>query len=101
MALNIKTQLTTREGLQVFPSYARIAYMVPNEGNLMQIAIQYWVDETNFRNGTPDFTVANREITLLTVPFDRLTDGDPLQFAHQKMVEYLESHNIVAEIVLD
>ena len=101
MALNIQTQLTTREGLNVFPSYARIAYVVSHAGTDMSISVDYWVDETNFRNGTPNFNTKLRNLNVINVPFDRLTDGDPLVFAHNKAVEYLETQNIVAQIVLD
>lgn len=100
MALNIKTQLATREGFQVFPSYARINYGVSHDGKHMFIGVNYWVDENAFRTNLNYFSPLNPNIDGFQVAYNREIDGDALTFAHEQAKILLEEKGILADIVL-
>jgi len=99
MALNIKTQLSTTEGFTAFPCYARIEYAVFATGKYMNVGIKYWISEEAYRNGFNEFRPQER-IDGFTVEFDKNVNGDPLQYAHLKAIDFLHEKGVNAQMIL-
>jgi len=100
MALNIKSTLTTKEGIPVENAYVRVIAQDGPSGTHIGIVLETFVNASAFENGLNTFEPTQFD-KVFASDYNRETDGvDVLSFAHQKAVEYLTSKGVTAEILL-
>jgi hypothetical protein len=99
MALQINTEIQTRDGFAVPNAYGRVSVTDNFDGEKVHGIVEFFVNEQAFLNGAQAFKT--NLMQWVAVPYNRATDGtDVLNIGHDALVTSLAGQGISATKVL-
>lgn len=91
MAIQVTNTKTTREGVELSSYYIRLEVSVPITGDKILAELYHYSSKDAFKAGYS--TICKNELNEYA--YNMAVDGEPVKFAHDKVVEEFGSCEIV------